>query len=85
MPSRQPDDLLADLARHPGWAVLAERVTEQQQRDAEDLGRALLRGADPLDPAKLARVRGFWAGQRWILRAARNELALLQKNNHTAE
>lgn len=73
-PARVVNDVLADLARHPGWAVLEERVNERQQKEAEDLRDFLLRNPGDLDPLKLARARGFWAGQRWLLRQARHEL-----------
>lgn len=76
---RTVDDTLADLARHPGWAILEERVKERQEHEAEELRDFLLRNPAALDPMKLERARGFWAGQRWLLRQARHELTAYQR------
>jgi hypothetical protein len=76
---RIADDLLVDLARHPGFQVLKERMLAHQQREMESLGTFLLRSPDQLDPLALERKRGFYAGQRWFLRAVENELALFNR------
>ena len=71
-----PDAVLADLARHPGWQVLAERAKAYQEKDAEVFAKAILRQREPIDQLAVARARGFWAGQRWMLRQVRHELAI---------
>jgi hypothetical protein len=73
--SRPADDVLADLARHPGWQILEERAKANHEREAETLRDYILRNPAALDPMKLERARGFWAGQRWLLRQARHELS----------
>jgi hypothetical protein len=73
--ARLVEDVLADLARHPGWQILEERVLEHQKREAETLRDFILKNPAALDPMKLERERGFWAGQRWLLRQARHELS----------
>lgn len=72
--ARDADEVLADLARHPGWAILTERVMLYQTRQSEDLARHLLRSKDQVDPIELAYQRGVGFGMRWMLRHARNEL-----------
>lgn len=84
MPDRHADETLADLARHPGWEILEQRARERQEREAGELTRYLLRHPDQLDPLKLARARGFWAGQRWVLRHARQELSVSQREHADA-
>lgn len=84
MSERVVDELLADLARHPGWQVLADRVHAYQEQDAVALRDKLIREREPLDQLALARARGFWAGQRWILRAASNELAAFNRQDDKA-
>ncbi len=76
------DDVLADLARHPGWEVLRERANAEQEKQASSLRDFLLLNPAALDPLKLERARGFWAGQRWLLRQASNELSAYM---HVAE
>jgi hypothetical protein len=81
----EPDRLLVELANHPGWAVLEERVREHQQREAEQLALELLRLKGPVDQAEIARTRGFWAGQRWLLRQAKLELTLFRREAEKAK
>jgi hypothetical protein len=80
---RAVDDVLADLARHPGWAILEERAKAEHQRQAEDLARTIIHLPAALDPLKLERARGFWAGQRWLLRQAKHELTAYRKQQPT--
>lgn len=82
---REVDALLVDLAMHPGWQVLEQRIEEHHAGEAEDLGRALLRGVHPVDQLQIERARGFWAGQRWVLRQVRHELSAFQRQTQTTE
>ena len=82
--SREADEILVDLARHPGWKILEERVLDYQRQESEILARQLVRGQEPLDNLTLARARGFWAGQRWLLRQVRHELTAYQKAEEKA-
>jgi hypothetical protein len=79
------DEVLADLARHPGWAILEQRMKEHQEQEMRDFARALLFLNEPVDQIKVARQRGFFAGQRWLLRQARHELTAYQKESEESQ
>ena len=77
MSERQIDEILLDLARHPGWAILEQRVAAYQEAEATALGKTLIRGE--IDQRQLDRARGFWAGQRWLLRQVKHELSAYRR------
>jgi hypothetical protein len=61
--------ILAELARHPGWQLLWNKVERRKQKEIEMLGRkAFMEGGVPAEDA--ARVRGFHEGADWIRREA---------------
>lgn len=80
MPRGDPDTVLADLFRHPGWEHLDQLIRENQKREAETLRDHILRGPGGLDPLKLERVRGYWAGQRWVMRQVRHEFSAVRRS-----
>jgi hypothetical protein len=75
VPPKIIDDVLVDLARHPGWAILEERMKAHHEDEAKQLASFLIHNPEQLDQLRLARERGFWAGQRWHLHQVRHELA----------
>jgi hypothetical protein len=71
MPDPGDQQLLAELARHPGWAVLGRLLDGKKKTKIEQLGKKLLvQGEVPASEADEA--RGFFRGCEWLLRQADN-------------
>jgi hypothetical protein len=52
--------LLAELTKHPGWAVLARVVEENAERKALSVAKQLLHTLDPVNQEQLFYDRGYW-------------------------
>ena len=77
--------VLADLARHPGWGILEQRMIKRHAEETSTLANHILWTDQEIDALKIARARGFWAGQRWMLRHAKSELVALKKQEQGAD
>ena len=60
--------LIAELARHPGWAALERKVAEAETKWSERFARGALLSWIPIDQRELDYKRGMYAGMRWILK-----------------
>ncbi len=70
--------LLADLTKHPGWALLASIVDEQAQKKATEVAKQLLHTLEPVNNDQLFYDRGYWQAMRDLIakpeRAARTQI-----------
>lgn len=67
---RGEKQLLAELGRQPGWAVLARLLKEKREQDIRSYGSKVLFGKEGVPAVEASRVRGFHQGAAWLIQQA---------------
>jgi len=73
--SNNEQQLLADLTKHPGWAVLKGTVEASAQKRALGLSKVLLFTEDPVDQLSLAYERGYYKAMFDLIRKPEQALS----------
>lgn len=80
------DQLLAQLAQHPGWEVLEKRFLEKRDQYFVNLGRQIQGNrTEPLDQRVIDEKRGFWLGGVWLLKEAKSAKATFERENEKGD
>lgn len=85
--SEHEQKLLAELTKHPGWAVLKGTVEASAEKRALGLSKVLLFTEDPVDQLALAYERGYYKAMFDLIRRPEQALTKTFRNetNETKE
>ena len=76
--STDQQQLLRDLALHPGWAILTAEIRAERSRRFENMARRMVRGDVP-GAEEIHYERGFFAGMKHLLKNPSLQAAQLER------
>jgi hypothetical protein len=78
------DELIAQLAQHPGWKVLEKRFHDKREAYFTRLGKELHSGNMQVDQRVIDEKRGFWFGGLWFLLEAKRATKAFEREYNPA-